>query len=93
MQENFLHSSQGGSLVDFNRSGVPLIEIVTEPDIRSPEEAKAFLEALKAILQYTNVSDCKMEEGSLRCDANVSIRPKGTTEFGTKTESKKYELF
>ena len=88
-----VHSNRGGSLVDFNRSGVPLIEIVTEPDISSPEEAKAFLEALKAILQYTEVSDCKMEEGSLRCDANVSIRPKGSSELGTKTEVKNMNSF
>ncbi|ACB84061.1 Asp-tRNA(Asn)/Glu-tRNA(Gln) amidotransferase subunit GatB [Natranaerobius thermophilus] len=89
-----VHSERGGgSLVDFNRTGVPLIEIVTEPDIGSPEEAKAFLEGLKAILQYTDVSDCKMEEGSLRCDANVSLRPVGSTEFGTKTEVKNMNSF
>ncbi|OWZ84732.1 Asp-tRNA(Asn)/Glu-tRNA(Gln) amidotransferase subunit GatB [Natranaerobius trueperi] len=88
-----VHSGGEGSLVDINRAGVPLIEIVTEPDISSPEEAKAYLEALKAILQYTDVSDCKMEEGSLRCDANVSIREKGSTEFGTKTEVKNMNSF
>lgn len=83
----------GGSLVDFNRVGVPLIEIVSEPDIRSPEEARAYLEKLKAILQYTGVSDVKMEQGSLRCDANVSIRPVGETKLGTKTELKNMNSF
>lgn len=81
------------SLVDFNRVGMPLIEIVSEPDIRTPEEAYAYLEKLKAILQYTGVSDCKMEEGSLRCDANISIRPVGQKEFGTKTELKNLNSF
>ena len=65
-----------------------MLEIVTEPDLRSPEEAKEYLERLKAILQYLEVSDCKMQEGSLRCDANVSIRPLGSSEFGEKTELK-----
>ena len=73
---------RGASLVDYNRCGVPLIEIVTEPDMRSPEEARAFLEKVKSILEYTGVSDCKMQEGSLRCDVNVSIMPKGSTKFG-----------
>ncbi|MFZ5647628.1 MAG: Asp-tRNA(Asn)/Glu-tRNA(Gln) amidotransferase subunit GatB [Bacillota bacterium] len=81
------------SLVDYNRTGVPLIEIVSEPDMRSPEEARAYLEKLKAIIQYTGVSDCKMEEGSLRCDANVSIRPAGSDKFGTKTEIKNMNSF
>ncbi|MCL0101414.1 Asp-tRNA(Asn)/Glu-tRNA(Gln) amidotransferase subunit GatB, partial [Peptococcaceae bacterium] len=81
------------SLVDYNRSGVPLIEIVSEPDIRSPEEAKAYLEKLKAIIQYTGISDCKMQEGSLRCDANVSVRPVGEKKFGTKTEIKNMNSF
>ena len=81
------------SLVDFNRTGVPLIEIVSEPDIRTPEEARVYLEQLKAILQYTEVSDCKMQEGSLRCDANVSVRPKGSSKFGTKTELKNMNSF
>lgn len=81
------------SLVDYNRTGVPLVEIVSEPDLRSPEEARAYLEKLKAILQYTEVSDCKMEEGSLRCDANISLRPWGTKEFGTKTELKNMNSF
>ncbi|OIJ18663.1 aspartyl/glutamyl-tRNA amidotransferase subunit B [Anaerobacillus alkalidiazotrophicus] len=88
------HSEYGDySLVDFNRVGTPLIEIVSEPDIRTPEEAYAYLEKLKAILQYTEVSDCKMEEGSLRCDANISIRPVGQKEFGTKAEIKNLNSF
>ncbi|TVP87753.1 MAG: Asp-tRNA(Asn)/Glu-tRNA(Gln) amidotransferase subunit GatB [Alkalicoccus sp.] len=81
------------SLVDYNRVGTPLVEIVSEPDIRTPEEAYAYLEKLKAIMQYTEVSDCKMEEGSLRCDANISIRPKGQKQFGTKTELKNLNSF
>ncbi|MCQ1528750.1 Asp-tRNA(Asn)/Glu-tRNA(Gln) amidotransferase subunit GatB [Lutispora saccharofermentans] len=76
------------SLVDFNRSGVPLIEIVSEPDMRSPVEARLYLEKLKGILEYLEISDCKMQEGSLRCDANISIRPAGQKEFGIKTEIK-----
>lgn len=84
---------EDGTYVDFNRSGVPLIEIVSKPDMRSAQEAKMYLENLKAILQYTEVSDCKMEEGSLRCDANVSIRPKGSSEFGVKTEIKNMNSF
>jgi aspartyl-tRNA(Asn)/glutamyl-tRNA(Gln) amidotransferase subunit B len=87
------HTGDGYSLVDFNRQGTPLVEIVSEPDIRSPEEAYAYLEKLKAIIQYTGVSDCKMEEGSLRCDANVSLRPVGQKEFGTKTELKNLNSF
>lgn len=81
------------SLVDYNRSGVALIEIVSEPDLRSPEEARTYLEKLKAIIQYTGVSDCKMEEGSLRCDANISIRPAGIEQLGTKTEIKNLNSF
>ncbi|OPX89677.1 MAG: Aspartyl/glutamyl-tRNA(Asn/Gln) amidotransferase subunit B [Pelotomaculum sp. PtaB.Bin104] len=81
------------SLVDYNRAGVPLIEIVSEPDMRSPEEAYEYLNKLKAIILYTGVSDCKMEEGSLRCDANVSVRPAGSTGFGTKTEIKNMNSF
>ncbi|WP_096438925.1 Asp-tRNA(Asn)/Glu-tRNA(Gln) amidotransferase subunit GatB [Alteribacter populi] len=84
---------EGHSLVDFNRVGTPLIEIVSEPDMRSPEEAYAYLEKLKAIMQYTEVSDCKMEEGSLRCDANISLRPVGEEAFGTKTELKNLNSF
>ncbi|MFC7372484.1 Asp-tRNA(Asn)/Glu-tRNA(Gln) amidotransferase subunit GatB [Fictibacillus iocasae] len=82
-----------GSLIDLNRQGTPLVEIVSEPDIRTPEEAYAYLEKLKAIIQYTGVSDCKMEEGSLRCDANISLRPYGQEEFGTKTELKNLNSF
>lgn len=81
------------ALVDYNRTGVPLLEIVSEPDIRSAEEAKAYLEKLKTILQYIDVSDCKMEEGSLRCDANISLRPVGATELGTKAEIKNLNSF
>ncbi|RWZ57995.1 Asp-tRNA(Asn)/Glu-tRNA(Gln) amidotransferase subunit GatB [Halobacillus fulvus] len=87
------HSDDGYSLVDFNRQGTPLVEIVSEPDIRSPKEAYAYLEALKNIIQYTGVSDCKMEEGSLRCDANISLRPIGQEEFGTKAELKNLNSF
>ncbi|WP_335869429.1 Asp-tRNA(Asn)/Glu-tRNA(Gln) amidotransferase subunit GatB [Bacillus sp. 2205SS5-2] len=82
-----------GSLCDYNRQGTPLVEIVSEPDIRTPEEAYAYLEKLKAIVQYTGVSDCKMEEGSLRCDANISLRPVGQAELGTKTELKNLNSF
>src|SRR5215475_6774696 len=79
--------------IDLNRSGVPLIEIVTEPDIASPDEAFEFLTRLKEIILYTGVSDCNMEEGSLRCDANVSVRPRGETRLGTKTEVKNVNSF
>jgi aspartyl-tRNA(Asn)/glutamyl-tRNA(Gln) amidotransferase subunit B len=82
-----------GSLADFNRVGTPLVEIVSEPDIRSPEEAKAYLEKLRAIMQYCDVSDVKMEEGSLRCDANISIRPFGQEKFGTRAELKNMNSF
>ena len=85
--------SPGKSYVDFNRTGVPLCEVVSEPDMRSPEEARAYLTELKSILEYTEVSDCNMEEGSLRCDANVSIRPIGQKEFGTRTELKNLNSF
>ncbi|MDO9574424.1 MAG: Asp-tRNA(Asn)/Glu-tRNA(Gln) amidotransferase subunit GatB, partial [Candidatus Contubernalis sp.] len=89
-----IHSNDGlFSLVDYNRTGVPLVEIVSEPDMRSAEEARVFLEVLKKILLYTGVSDCKMEEGSLRCDANISVRLKGETELGTKTELKNMNSF
>jgi aspartyl-tRNA(Asn)/glutamyl-tRNA(Gln) amidotransferase subunit B len=81
------------SLIDFNRAGVPLMECVSEPDIRSAEEAVGYLEALKRTFVLLGVSDVKMEEGSLRCDANVSIRPVGSTEFGTKTEIKNMNSF
>ncbi|MBX0350609.1 Asp-tRNA(Asn)/Glu-tRNA(Gln) amidotransferase subunit GatB [Bacillus toyonensis] len=82
-----------GSLVDYNRQGMPLIEIVSEPDMRTPEEAYAYLEKLRSIIQYTGVSDCKMEEGSLRCDANISLRPVGQEKFGTKAELKNLNSF
>ncbi|MFC0477070.1 Asp-tRNA(Asn)/Glu-tRNA(Gln) amidotransferase subunit GatB [Robertmurraya beringensis] len=88
-----LNHENGYSLCDYNRQGTPLIEIVSEPDIRTANEAYAYLEKLKSIIQYTGVSDCKMEEGSLRCDANISIRPVGQEEFGTKTELKNLNSF
>jgi len=81
------------SLVDFNRVGTPLIEIVSEPDIRTPEEAKAYLEKLRSIMQYCDVSDVKMEEGSLRCDANISLRPYGQEKFGIRAELKNMNSF
>src|SRR6516225_4591286 len=81
------------TLVDYNRAGVPLMEIVTEPDIANPEEAEMYLGQLKAVLSYLGVSDVKMHEGSLRCDANVSIRPVGTTALGTKAEVKNMNSF
>ena len=81
------------SVADYNRCGVPLIEIVTEPDLRSPEEARVFLETLKSILEYTEVSDCKMQEGSLRCDVNLSLRPEGQKEYGTRCEMKNINSF
>ncbi len=87
------HGSDGYSYVDLNRQGVPLIEIVSEADMRSPEEAYAYLNALREIILYTGVSDVKMEEGSMRCDANISLRPYGQKEFGTKTELKNLNSF
>ena len=78
---------------DYNRCGVPLIEIVTEPDFRSAEEVIAYLEKLKSTLEYLGVSDCKMQEGSLRCDVNLSVRPAGSTELGTRTEMKNINSF
>ena len=83
----------GGSLVDLNRAGVPLIEIVSEPDLRSAKEAEEYLRKLKSILEYIEVSDCKMQEGSLRADVNVSVRKKGAKEFGTRTEMKNMNSF
>ena len=83
----------GGSLVDLNRAGVPLIEIVSEPDLRSAKEAEEYLKKLKSILEYIEVSDCKMQEGSLRADVNVSVRKKGATEYGTRTEMKNMNSF
>lgn len=81
------------TLVDYNRCGVPLLEIVSEPDFRSAEEVIDYLSKLRAILQYTGVSDCKMQEGSLRADVNLSVRPKGQAEFGTRTEMKNLNSF
>lgn len=85
-----LHSEEGGdySLADYNRTGVPLIEIVSEPDMSSPEEGRLYMEKLKSILEYIEVSDCKMQEGSLRCDANLSIMPAGAKVYGTRAEVK-----
>ena len=87
------HGTDGYSYVDLNRQGVPLIEIVSEADMRSPEEAYAYLTAIKEIIQYTGISDVKMEEGSMRCDANISLRPYGQEEFGVKTELKNLNSF
>lgn len=88
------HAADGThTFVDYNRTGVPLIEVVSEPDIRSPEEARLYLEAIKSIMEYCDVSDVKMEEGSLRCDANISLRPMGQTELGQKTELKNMNSF
>ena len=83
----------GGSLVDLNRAGVPLIESVSEPDLRSAKEAERYLRKMKSIFEYIEVSDCKMQEGSLRADVNVSVRKKGSTEFGTRTEMKNMNSF
>ena len=84
---------EDSTLVDYNRCGVPLLEIVSEPDIRSAEEAVEYLEKLRALLQYTGVSDCKMQEGSLRADINLSVRPVGSAEFGVRTEMKNMNSF
>ena len=92
LHEGFADSAEK-TAIDLNRSGVPLIEIVSEPDITSPEEAYDYLTRLKEIVLYTGVSDCNMEEGSLRCDANVSVRPRGQKELGTKTEVKNVNSF
>ena len=83
----------GDTLVDMNRCAVPLIEIVSEPDIRSADEAVAYMQTLKSILEYLEVCDCKMQEGSLRCDVNLSVRPVGQKEFGTRTETKNLNSF
>jgi len=88
-----LHESADGTLLDVNRCGVPLIEIVTEPDLRSAEEARAFAEKVRNILEYTGVSDCKMEQGSMRFDVNLSIREKGCQVLGTRTEMKNLNSF
>jgi aspartyl-tRNA(Asn)/glutamyl-tRNA(Gln) amidotransferase subunit B len=89
-----IHDEYGrDTFIDFNRCGVPLIEIVTEPDLRSSEDAKTFLGILKAILVYTDVSDCRMQEGSLRADVNLSVREKGCSRLGVKTEMKNLNSF
>src|SRR5579862_8661732 len=92
LHEGFANSSEATG-IDLNRSGTPLIEIVSEPDIASPDEAYEYLTRLKEIILYTGVSDCNMEEGSLRCDGNISVRPRGQKEFGTKTEVKNVNSF
>lgn len=88
-----IHSEKGETLMDFNRSGVPLIEIVTEPDMNSPEEARSFLEKLKATLRYIEVSDCKMEEGSLRCDVNINVVEESTGKKSKIIEMKNINSF
>ena len=92
LHEGFSQSATK-AYIDYNRCGTPLSEIVSEPDMRTPEEAYAYLTTLRQILLYTGVSDCNMEEGSLRCDANVSVRPRGAKEFGTKVEVKNLNSF
>jgi aspartyl-tRNA(Asn)/glutamyl-tRNA(Gln) amidotransferase subunit B len=92
MHEGFPDSDRN-SYIDYNRCGVPLIEIVSEPDLRSPADAYTYLNTLKQVLQYTAVSDCNMEEGSLRCDANVSVRRRGAEKLGVKTEVKNLNSF
>jgi len=92
LHEGFAESGRW-SYIDFNRCGTPLAEIVSEPDLRTPAEAYAYLNTLKQILEYTDVSDCNMEEGSLRCDANVSVRLRGAPQFGTKAEVKNLNSF
>ena len=92
LHEGFADSDRW-SYIDFNRCGVPLIEIVSEPDMRTPAEAYSYLTTLKQVLEYTDVSDCNMEEGSLRCDANVSVRLRGATKLGTKAEVKNLNSF
>lgn len=89
----FQDRESGCARVDFNRSGVPLIEIVTQPDFRTGDEVVAYLEELKTILQYLGVSDCKLQEGSLRCDVNLSVRPAGSAQLGTRTEMKNLGSF
>lgn len=87
------HHKELGTLIDYNRAGVPLIEIVSEPDIRSALQAKLYLQKLRGIILYTGISDCKMNEGSFRCDVNLSIRKKGETTLGTRTEMKNLNSF
>jgi aspartyl-tRNA(Asn)/glutamyl-tRNA(Gln) amidotransferase subunit B len=98
MEEDAVHSGttikdSSSSNVDYNRTGVPLIEIVSEPDMHSPAEARAYMEKIKSILQYIDVSNCKMEEGNLRADVNVSLRPEGSEKLGTKVEMKNLNSF
>lgn len=95
MEEDAGRSTHKGeySLVDLNRQGIPLIEVVSEPNACSPKEAYAYLEKLRSIIQYTGVSDVKMEEGSLRCDANILLRPYGQEKFSTKAELKNLNSF
>ncbi len=88
-----VHDDTQGTMIDCNRCGVPLIEIVSEPDIRSAKEAVAYFKKLRAILLYTGISDCKMNEGSLRCDVNLSVRKQGEEKFGTRTEMKNLNSF
>src|SRR6202051_3636234 len=92
LHEGFPDSDRN-SYIDYNRGGMPLAEIVSEPDLRSPSEAHAYLSALKQLLEYADVSDCNMEEGSLRCDANVSVRKRGAEKFGAKAELKNLNSF
>jgi len=92
LHEGFPDSDRS-SYIDYNRCGVPLVEIVSAPDLRSPSEAHRYLETLKQLLEYLEVSDCNMEEGSLRCDANISVRQRGAEAFGTKTEVKNLNSF
>src|ERR1700719_4188970 len=92
LHEGFAESSTK-AYIDYNRGGTPLSEIVSEPDMRTPEEAYAYLTTLRQILLYAGVSDCNMEEGSLRCDANVSVRPRGAEKLGTKAEVKNVNSF
>lgn len=88
-----IHDEEGNSLVDYNRSGVPLIEIVSEPDMRSADEVIAYLDKLRMIIQYLGASDCKLQEGSMRADVNLSVREVGAKEFGTRTEMKNMNSF
>ncbi|MBF4692734.1 Asp-tRNA(Asn)/Glu-tRNA(Gln) amidotransferase subunit GatB [Fusibacter ferrireducens] len=88
-----MHDLNEGTMIDYNRCGVPLVEIVSEPDMRSADEAIAYLKKLRSILLYTEISDCKLNEGSFRCDVNLSVRKKGEPEFGTRTEMKNLNSF
>src|SRR5262249_1833344 len=91
--KNIHDTRTAASLVDLNRAGVPLLEVVSEPDLRSPSEAAAYLRTVRQIVRYLDVSDGNMEEGSLRCDANISLRPVGEMKFGTRTEIKNINSF